>query len=250
MLLSAFAGLILFLTCGYHGGFARLNGLAASVPDWIWQWLTVLGDERVAFALTLFFTRRYPRVFWTLVAAALVGIVFVHSLKPLISALRPPGVLDADTFNLIGPAHRKVSFPSGHTVTATIFFSVWTYYVRSNWLRAVLTTVAVVAGLSRVAVGVHWPVDVAAGLAGGAMASWLGTALARKEERWGACRSVHLSLVLLGGGMAMSLLFFDGGYGGAAAVQRFLGIASLAFATFVYLVEPLLRRRSLRRAGG
>lgn len=248
-LASAFIGLVLLLFCGYHGGFVRLNSLAAHAPDWTWQWLTVLGDERVAFALTLFFTRRYPRVFWTLVVAAVVGAALAHTLKPLFSAVRPPGVLEAGSFNLIGRGHRKVSFPSGHTVTAAVFFGVWVYYVRSNWLRAVLILVAVAAGLSRVAVGVHWPVDVAAGLAIGAMAAWLGAVLARTCARWGADHRVHLALVSVAAGMALSLLFSDGGYGGAADMQRLLGITALGHATSVYLIGPMLRRSRSKREG-
>jgi len=248
-LASVFVGLTLVLFFGYHGGFARVNALAAHTPGWIWQWLTVLGDERVAFALTLFFTRRYPRVFWTLIAAALVGVALSHTLKPLISALRPPGVLEAGSFTLIGPGHRKLSFPSGHTVTAAIFLGVWVYYVRSNRLRAVLILLAIGAGLSRVAVGVHWPVDVAAGLAIGATAAWSGVALARRSERWGAFRSVHLAFVFTAAGMATSLLFWDGGYGDVAGMQRLLGVTALGYGVLVYLIGPVLRRSGLRRGG-
>lgn len=245
----ALAGLTLFLFCGYHAGFSRLNGLAAETPDWIWQWLTVLGDERVAFALTLFFSRRYPRVFWSLIVAALIGIAFTHALKPLFAALRPPGVLDADAFNLIGPRHRKVSFPSGHSVTAAVFFGVWVYYLRASWARWILVLTAVAAGLSRVAVGVHWPVDVAAGLMGGILAAWLGVGLARRSS-WGILEpSVHLAFVSLAAVLTATLLYWDGGYGAAAQAQRLLGAAALVFAAYVYLVQPLSRWLRKGRVG-
>lgn len=246
---SAFVGLTLFLFCGYHGGFARLNGLAAQAPDWVWQCLTVLGDERVAFALALFFTRRYPRVFWTLIAAALVGVAITQSLKPLLSASRPPGALEAGTFNLIGPGHRKGSFPSGHTVTAAIFFGVWVYCVRANWLRTSLVLLAVAAGLSRVAVGIHWPVDVAAGLFFGVGAVWLGIELARRGERWGKRPGAHLALVALAAGMAISLLAWDGGYSDAATMQQLLGLAALGSGAYWYLIAPVLRHSGSHGGG-
>lgn len=249
-LISLLVGLTLFLFWGYHGGFSLLNALAAQLPDPIWQGLTVLGDERVAFALTLFFTRRYPRVFWTLIAAALAGIAFTHFLKPLFSGLRPPAVLEAGTFNLIGPGHRKGSFPSGHTVTAAIFFGVWVYFVRARSLRALLVLLAVAAGLSRVAVGVHWPVDVAGGLAGGAMAARLGVVLGCRGERLAKDPSIHLALVTMAAVMAVSLLLWDGGYQGAANMQRLLAVAALSYAAWVYLVGPVLRWWVLRRSGG
>lgn len=247
-LISALVGLTLFLFCGYQGGFFRFNALAAQLPDPIWQCITVLGDERVAFALTLFFTRRYPRVFWTLIVAALIGIAFTHSLKPLFSALRPPAVLEPGSFNLIGPDHKKTSFPSGHTVTAAIFFGVWVYHARSRSLRALLVILAVAAGLSRVAVGVHWPVDVAAGLAGGATAAWLGALWARWGEGFAKAPSIHLALVALAGVMALSLFLWDGGYAGAATMQRVLATATLGYAAFAYLTGPLLRWARMGRA--
>ncbi len=249
-LASGSFALIPFLLYGYHAGFSRLNGLAAHAPDWLWQWLTVLGDERVGFALTLFFTRRHPRVFWTLIAAALVGIAVTHSLKPLFAALRPPAVLEPGTFNLIGPGHHKFSFPSGHTVTVAVFFGAWVYFVRSGWVRLLLLLLTVAAGFSRVAVGVHWPVDVAAGLAVGTMAAWSGVLLARRTERWGTHWLVHLGLVVLAAGMALLLLLSDGGYSGAARMQLFLGITALGFSVYLYLIAPLLRWRGLWRIGG
>lgn len=236
-------GLTLYLFCGYHAGFARANGAASQLPSWIWQWLTTLGDERVAFALTLFFTRRYPRVFWALIVAALFGIAFTHSLKPLFSALRPPGVLDPGSFNLIGPGHRKASFPSGHSLTAAVLCAVWVYYLKSPWARATLILLATAAGMSRVAVGVHWPVDVAAGLMGGVLAAWAGVTLARGRP-WGALQPmVHLTFVAIGVVLALTLTYSDGGYGGAAGMQAFVGIAALLYAAYSYLVGPALRWR-------
>lgn len=247
--ISALVGLTLFLSCGYHGGFPRFNSFAGQLPDWVWQWLTVLGDERAAFALALFLTRRYPRVFWTLIVAALFGIAFTHSLKPLVSALRPPAVLEAGTFNLIGPGHRKASFPSGHTVTAAIFFGVLVYFVRAGLGRALLVLIALAAGLSRVAIGVHWPVDVAAGMTGGLTAAWLGILLARRGEAFGVDPSIHLALVTLAAFMAASLLLWDGGYPAAAGLQYLLGLAALGYGVFAYLIAPLLRWRRLRFRG-
>ena len=249
-LISLIVGLTLLLFCGYHGGFSRVNAFAVRFPDPIWQWLTMLGDERVAFALTLFFTRRYPRVFWTLIVAALLGIAFTHSLKPLFSALRPPAVLEPGTFNLIGPGHRTASFPSGHTVTAAIFFGVWVYYVRALGLRVVLVSLAVAAGLSRVALGVHWPVDVAVGLAIGVTAAWLATYLARRVERFGLDPSIHMALLTLAAIMAVSLFLWDGGYRGAADMQRLLAAAALSYAAFAYLINPLWRWSASNRSAG
>jgi membrane-associated phospholipid phosphatase len=238
---SAAIGVSLFLSGGYQAGFGRFNGGAAAVAPWIWEWLTLLGDERVAFALALFFARRYPRVFWTLIAAALVAAAYTHALKPLVSAPRPPAVLEPGSFQLIGPGHRKGSFPSGHTVTAAVFFGVWVYYLRSVGLRWVMVGLATAAGLSRVALGVHWPVDVAAGMVGGVLSAWVGAALARGSE-WGVRDpAVHLALVTAAVFPATALLLWHGGYQGAEGMQMMLGASALAAALFQYLLRPMWR---------
>lgn len=240
-LICALVGLALLLFGGYQGGFLRLNAASAQAPGWVWQWLTVLGDERSAFALSLLFARRHPRVLWALVLAALVGIALTHGLKPLVGALRPPAVLPADAFQLLGPVLRKGSFPSGHSLAIAVLCGVWVYYLGSAPARLLLIAMAVLVGLSRVAVGVHWPVDVAAGLAGGVLAAWVGTRLARGSD-WGVCDpSVHLALVVLAVLLSVSLLYWDGGYGEAARMQQVLGVVALSFAAWGYLVRPLTR---------
>lgn len=240
-LLCLVVALSLYLACGYHAGFLRINAWAASAPPWIWQWLTALGDERVPFALSLLLARRYPQVFWALVVAGLAGTAFTHLGKPLFDALRPPGVLDPAAFNLIGPRVRRISFPSGHSATAGVFFGVLVCYVRSAWARGALTLLALAVGLSRVAVGVHWPVDVAAGLMGGVMAAWLGIRLADRY-RWGALDpSSHLAFVTLAILLSVSLTYWDGGYALAAGMLRLLAILGLGSAALTYLVLPLRR---------
>jgi membrane-associated phospholipid phosphatase len=236
---AALVGATLFVFCGYHAGFERFNGLSALLPPWVWQWLTMLGDERVAFALTLFFSRRHPRVFWALILAAILAAAYTHSLKPLFSAPRPPAVLDPGAFNLIGPGHRKGSFPSGHTVTATVFFGVWVYYLRGIGLRWLMIGLASAAGLSRVALGVHWPVDVAAGMLGGVLSAWGGVVLASRFPWPVLDPSVHLALVTVALFPAVALFLWDGGYPDAAALQMALGIAAIVSALVRYLVRPL-----------
>ncbi|MBP8284243.1 MAG: phosphatase PAP2 family protein, partial [Chromatiaceae bacterium] len=166
-LAAALVGFALFVLGGYHAGFLTLNHLAAGGPPWLWEWLTVLGDARLAIALSLFFSLRHPRLFWALILAALIATAFTHGLKPWVSAGRPPAVLALDSFHLIGPALRKSSFPSGHTVTAAVLLGVCLCFIQGMAARLLLIALALTVGLSRVAVGVHWPLDVAAGLAAG-----------------------------------------------------------------------------------
>ncbi len=237
--IAGWVGIVLFAACGYSAGFLRINGAAAQVPAWVWQWLTLLGDERVALAAALFFSRTHPRIFWSLLVSAGIALIYTHLLKQAIAAPRPPAVLPPEQFSLLGPALRKNSFPSGHTVTATLFFGVWIAFLKSTPKRCFLTCLALIAGLSRIALGVHWPIDVTAGLFGGALSAWLGLYWADRWN-WGLRHPVvHLGLVLLCVLAALSLILWDRGYAEAALPQRLLGILALIAGLYHYLFRPL-----------
>ena len=239
----------LFLLAGYHAGFERLNSAAALLPAWLWQGVTSLGDERVAFALSLFFARRHPRVFWTLICAALVAVLYSRGLKPLVDAARPPAVLPADAFHLIGPGHKHESFPSGHSVTAGVFFGVLLAYARRLPWRLLFLLLAVLGGVSRVAVGVHWPVDVTFGLGGGWLAAWLGPRLVTRSS-WGIYDgSVHLAFVTLGAIVSIGLWFDDGGYAAMALPLKLLAVAAITSTVLGYLLLPLWRISRMPRRG-
>jgi membrane-associated phospholipid phosphatase len=230
-------GATLFVFCGYHAGFMRLNAAAAQAPGRLWESLTVLGDERVAFALGLLFARRYPQVLWALILSALIATLYTQSLKHGLGALRPPAVLPPDSFSLLGPALRKASFPSGHSATVAVFCGVWVCFLSSTWARTTLLLLALTVGLSRTAVGVHWPIDVVAGLAGGLAAAWIGVRLAGRIPGARNAR-VHLIFVVIAAGYAASLMLSDRGYHAAAALQWLIGGTALAYAVLVYLLLP------------
>src|SRR5205823_12469170 len=105
-----------------------------------------------------------------LVSLGLAGAV-VSVLKPFVDRARPPLGLHLVTEN-------EPSFPSGHTtdstallvtlglITAIVVFRRPLARVLSVVLSILLSTAI---GMSRLLLGVHWPTDVAAGLALGTM---------------------------------------------------------------------------------
>jgi membrane-associated phospholipid phosphatase len=240
-LAAALVGGVLYLLGGYHAGFHTLNHLAAGWPPGFWEWLTVLGDARLAIALALFFSLRHPRLFWALILAALVATAFTHGIKPWVAAWRPPAMLPLDSFHLIGPALRKSSFPSGHTVTAAVLLGVGLCFVKGVSARLLLVALAVMVGVSRVAVGVHWPLDVAAGLTGGWLSAWLGLGLSQRWPGAAGHLGVHVACVLVAAGAALLLILTDGGYAGARGLQIVLGCVALGWGFSQYLIGPLGR---------
>lgn len=80
-------------------------------------------------------------------------------LKPLVGRLRPCKTLDM--FRLLIHCGGRYGFPSGHaTNTAAAAFLLTVYFKR--W-RPLALFIVLMVGYSRVYVGVHYPLDVAAG---------------------------------------------------------------------------------------
>ena len=208
--------------------FLFLNRLGPATNDQFWTHITVLGDTVVALALCLPLARRRPDLLWAVVLVALLATAWVHVLKPLFDATRPVGVLAAEAFNIIGPAHRYHSFPSGHSTTAFTLAGVCVLgFGLRTWTLLAVALAALVA-LSRVVVGVHWPLDIFAGVVGGWLAAVLGMKIAARVPQ-GRYPAVQWLATLAFGGCAVALIAgYSTGYADALPFQRALGLLCLA----------------------
>ena len=104
--------------------FLWLNQACSALPDWLWASLTITGHTSMVFALFawLLLPRWYGRggsvVITALLVCAVLGGLLATVLKESFQLPRPPAVLPAEAFHLIGHKLELVSFPSGHTLTA------------------------------------------------------------------------------------------------------------------------------------
>lgn len=140
-----------------------LNGLAGRnvYLDAVFIFAAVYLIFVLAALHVLFFWRKRRLDLWVWsVAAALVA----YLTKPLIGLLHfrlRPFVMNGVT-RLIEKTSAETSFPSGHTLLAfALAFGV--FWFNKKW-GAVFLAGALVVGLSRVIVGVHYPSDVLAGI--------------------------------------------------------------------------------------
>lgn len=131
--------------------------------------ITRLGEETAFLVLALI-------VFWCvdkyqgyyLLGVGMLGNLANQFLKITCRVPRP-WVRDPE-FTVLGDAKEAAtgySFPSGHTQTAVGTFGCIAAGTRRRWLRIICIAIAVMVGISRMYLGVHYPSDV---LVGGGMA--------------------------------------------------------------------------------
>jgi membrane-associated phospholipid phosphatase len=197
--------------------FFAINQAGHSVPATAWSILTTLGDASVLFALLSPLLLVQPQALLALLAAVPLGGLFSVVLKRAFDAPRPAAVLDAAQVHVIGPVLSNHSFPSGHTISAfaaavavLVVLQPSARNAGSSILRfaaffVVAVGVATAVGISRVAVGAHWPVDVLAGAACGALAGLSGAAASRRWPLlWQSARSrMWMMLGLLGAAVGL-----------------------------------------------
>jgi membrane-associated phospholipid phosphatase len=207
--------------------FRLFNALSLHTGPGLWANLTILGDGLVVAVLFLPWVHRHPERVWAGVLGALIMVVILRLFKELLPLPRPLGVLPEDTLELIGPGHRRSAFPSGHTSSAFLLAGVWALSSSRRWLAPALLVYASLAGISRMAVGVHWPSDVLGGAILGWGSAWVGLRLAGRWN-WGegpAGRRV-LGTALMASAVVL-LAFYPTGYPGVLLLQRALALVCL-----------------------
>jgi membrane-associated phospholipid phosphatase len=127
----------------------------------------------VVVALVAWWTRdRGPGPAVAVLVAALVGFRLDNVIKDVIDRPRPPAVLaDLQVRETIG----GFGFPSGHTTMAFALAAALHSSLPHRW-RWVPWVIAIIVGVARMHVGVHWPADVVGGAALGTAigsAAWL-----------------------------------------------------------------------------
>jgi len=213
---AVLAGLALVVALGGWNKplFLDLNAAARSLPAGLWASVTLGGSVLGAIALLAPSLKTQPRWLASALLAAPLATLFSVGGKRFFDVMRPAGVLDEGSFNLIGQKLYVHAFPSGHAVTAFAAAAV----VTLAWPRGATRWRVGLAGLafaglialSRIAVGAHWPLDVLAGAAGGwlsgAAGVWLSSRITFLHGPRGARLLACLALL---SGLALLVLDLD-----------------------------------------
>lgn len=229
--------------------FLSFNAATVDNPQ-LWAGLTFFGDTAVTLCVMAPLLLVRPSMWVGVLAAIPAGGLTSLTLKWLFDAPRPADVLALTDFHVVGSVLRGHSFPSGHTITAfavagVVWACVWfshrnksvassdvtvqESYLNVNGLRwvwlALVFMLAVLVGVSRMAVGAHWPFDVLAGACIGWLAGLNGAYMAHRwQSAWQTTKSVWLLHVLC---CALSLDLFNRTFEEPVGVYMlWLGVAS------------------------
>jgi membrane-associated phospholipid phosphatase len=152
--------------------------------DKIFEIITILGEQSILILLLLGIYFIYSKREGQKIAFSIfTSLLLNNALKIAIQRIRPfehPGHnyeatrLDTAT---------GYSFPSGHTQNSAVSYTAIGLSVKKKWLWITIIVLITLIGISRVALGVHYPTDVIAGAALGIGCAFLGRYLFEKCEK-------------------------------------------------------------------
>ena len=161
--------------------FRAINKITSNFPDQTWASLSLFGNGWACFALAFPLLIFSPRIFYAGLFSGLFTSILAKPVKLILNTPRPAGLIDPSTFHIIGDYLYQAAMPSGHTTTAFaiatgIYLTIdWSKRIKFSWIFIL----PILTGISRIAVGAHWPEDVLVGMSLGILSGILGAKLAR-----------------------------------------------------------------------
>ena len=148
------------------------RGFDSPFLDKIVEVFTMFGEQTLIICLVVL-------IFWCIdkrkgeavCTTMLFSILTMGLLKAIVRSPRPFQVLDLEGKRI--ETATGYSFPSGHTTTAASFYSGLAIVFRKRWISILSGIIIALVALSRMYLGVHWPIDVAFGLIFGILMSFL-----------------------------------------------------------------------------
>lgn len=127
-------------------------------------------------------------------------------LKNIVKAPRP------FELGVVGPLRKHTatgySFPSGHTQGVTTFWVALMVYIKEKWVYYVGVGMILLVALSRLYLGVHWPIDVMTAILMGVVFMAIGEFLFKRIENISVLNLLFIC-ILIGSTLALN---FDSDY--------------------------------------
>lgn len=139
-----------------------IQSVASPALDVIFEAITMLGEDFfIIFVATFIYWCFNKEMGYWICWCLSFGNMVVSSTKAIFAVERPIGYEGIRT--LREHTATGYSFPSGHTHASANFFTAIARAVNRKRFWTLAVVVPALVGLSRMYLGVHWPMDVAAG---------------------------------------------------------------------------------------
>ncbi len=169
--------------------FRVVNSLDHPLPNTFFYYFSFLGSGFVLIPVAIFLWFRRRHKFKAFIMAIAVETLIVSLLKVTLNQPRPATLLE--DVKLMFPLYYR-SFPSGDTAMAFVLAGILSHGEGFR-IRLVLYLYALLIGVGRVYLGVHFPIDVLAGAVIGVLSAYLSIRFLTPTSRKGVSTSKRLT---------------------------------------------------------
>ncbi|MBF9016937.1 MULTISPECIES: phosphatase PAP2 family protein [unclassified Oceanispirochaeta] len=148
------------------------QNIATPFLDHAAEYATMLGEEGVYILIIAVFYWAVSKKKGFIMASTLLISLFLNTFLKLIFHTPRPFEAIPDLQGKRLETATGYSFPSGHTQGASSFYATLIYLFKNRILRILCVLAILFVGISRLYLGVHWPVDVLGGWIFGIGTAW------------------------------------------------------------------------------
>lgn len=211
----------------FHAGIIRfIQSFANAYLDKFFILATIMGEETFFMAVAVLIYWCIDKNFGYRLGFAYVSNGVINSgIKDIFQTARPIGQPGVRSLRL--ETAGGYSFPSGHSQSAASFWTSMMIKVKRRWMYILGSIMIFLVALSRLYLGVHWPLDVVVGAAVGILWVFVSNSMFNYAEKTGR-KSIFLLFII-----PMLVLLFVFQY------NDYYKAAGTTLAFYVgYLIEP------------
>lgn len=147
------------------------QGIGTPFLDFLFEIVTMLGEKNILIAGLAWIFWNIDKKKGFILSYTLLFSIFLNALiKISFHRPRPFEQISEISAKRVHTA-TGYAFPSGHTQGAATFYMTIALLFKKKWIYVAAVLLSLLVALSRVYLGVHWPVDVIGGLITGAFVS-------------------------------------------------------------------------------
>jgi len=156
--------LLIFVSHYYNKPlFHILNGLGSDYLKYIMMFLTAMGDGFFVLATGSLFFKKRENSYHIFIAAFILSGLIIQIIKYYFPQPRPLIELGIENIFYMGDPLTYGSFPSGHSASAMVIARYLMVNHQSDSNNYIYLAYGILISLSRVYIGVHFPVDIVVG---------------------------------------------------------------------------------------